>query len=291
MRKSRLTLSLPAIAGLFDSRGPAVYRRSDLLNVLRTNRETWKLPASVGASKFLDFLLENINLTQVTLPSPYAEIVRYVYGEASAFLVALSIDNNAYLSHGTAAHLHGLVSEQGSRIYINKEQSEKPSYPSTLVQESIDLAFARQQRLSQNVFSYRQYGLVVLNGKNTRQLEVRPILGPNGETLRATDLERTLIDLAVRPAYAGGVQQVLYAYKQARPKVSLENLSRILKLLGYRYPYHQTIGFYLARAGFEDSALRSFQNLGTKLNFYLDYGLEDPAFDARWCVYYPKNLM
>lgn len=33
--------------------------------------------------------------------------------------------------------------------------------------------------------------------------------------IRVTDLERTLIDIAVRPAYSGGVFEVLEAFKNA----------------------------------------------------------------------------
>jgi len=65
--------------------------------------------------------------------------------------------------------------------------------------------------------------------------------GPNGEPLDVTDLERTLIDIVVRPAYAGGVHQVLTAFVRSRPKVSLERIAKLLRRLDYIYPYQQAI--------------------------------------------------
>ena len=49
----------------------------------------------------------------------------------------------------------------------------------------------------------------------TNALGVIEIQGSEDETLKVTGIERTLIDIAVRPVYAGGVFEVLKAYKLA----------------------------------------------------------------------------
>ena len=68
---------------------------------------------------------------------------------------------------------------------------------------------------------------------------------PDYGPLRFTNLERTLIDAAVRPVYAGGVFEVRKAYQLAKEKVSVNRLAALLQKLNYIYPYHQAIGFYL----------------------------------------------
>src|SRR5437870_5518218 len=78
-----------------------------------------------------------------------------------------------------------------------------------LTQESIDRAFRNQQRISNLAYTYSDFQIVVIAGKNTGQLEVGQLDGPAGEKLAVTKLERTLIDSTVRPAYAGGVFHVL----------------------------------------------------------------------------------
>lgn len=61
-----------------------------------------------------------------------------------------------------------------------------------------------------------------------------------------TKLERTLIDIAVRPNYAGGVHHVLEAYAAAKSRVSVNVLLATLQKMEYVYPYHQVIGFYIS---------------------------------------------
>jgi len=52
---------------------------------------------------------------------------------------------------------------------------------------------------------------------------------PTGQEVEVTSKERTLIDIAIRPAYSGGVAQILEAYKRARSQASVQ---KMLKLLG-----------------------------------------------------------
>ena len=70
-----------------------------------------------------------------------------------------------------------------------------------------------------------------------------------GGSIPTTNIERTLIDIAVRPVYSGGVFEVLKAYKMAKDKVSINKLAAYLKKIGYVYPYHQVVGFYLEKSG------------------------------------------
>src|SRR5216684_7346263 len=194
------------------------------------------------------------------------------------------------LSHGTAVSLHGLTDQIPKTIYVNQEQSPKPLPSGELTQTSIDRAFSNQQRKSAYVLEYEQWRMVLLSGKNTGNLGVIKLAGPLQEQLDVTNIERTLIDIAVRPVYAGGVFQVLEAYKSARDRVSVNTLIATLKKLNYVYPYHQIIGFYMQRAGYEEKRYGRLKSLGLNFDFYLTYGVKEPEFDRQWRLHYPKGL-
>ncbi len=288
---SRMTIAKPDIFRLFNSSPKRVYTSDDLAAVLSANRRDWRLTQRATVEAFIRFLQEKGQLEIVELKSKnYRSIIRYVWGHASPHEIGLSLKPRAYLSHGTAVFLHGLTEQLPTTIYVNQEQSPKPRPSGSLSQEAIDRAFGHEQRQSSFVFAYKQWRFALISGKDTGRLEVGKLTGPEDESLEVTGIERTLIDIAVRPAYAGGVYQVLEAYKTAKDKLSVNTLIATLKKLNYIYPYHQAIGFYLQRAGYEESRWQRLKSLGLSFDFYLAYGLREKEYDSDWRLFYPKGF-
>lgn len=108
--------------------------------------------------------------------------------------------------------------------------------------------------------------------------------------MRSTSLERTLIDCVVRSQYAGGIQAVAGVLPQAIGSVSAAEIARLLALTKYTYPYHQSLGFLLERAGMPTNELEPLRSTPARFKFYLDYGMKQPAYDAGWKIYYPAGL-
>ena len=205
--------------------------------------------------------------------------------------MALSLKRNSYLTHSTAVFLHGLTEQIPQTIYVNAEQSKKPKPTTPLTQEALDRVFRGRQRASRYVFIHGRHRITILSGKHTGAYGVQTLPLESGDALlRVTNLERTLIDLAVRPTYGGGVHEILTAFRAARARVSVPKLVRTLHALDYVYPYHQALGFYLDRAGAPVERLGQLRKLGLDFDFYLAHGLKNPAFDPSWRVYYPKGL-
>jgi hypothetical protein len=268
-----------------------VFQERQILSFLESSRFDWPLGYSTSCERQIAWLIQNTELRQILIESQQRQTptVRYTWGDSSPFAIALSLARSPYFSHGTAAALQGLVPLSGP-LYVNQEQTPKPTGRGILTQESINRAFRSPQRLSNNRHRWDGGSAVILSGKNTNSLGVGQTDAPGGQRVPTTSIERTLIDLAVRPAYCGGPTVVLDAFKAARGRASSGALMKTLHDLSYVYPYHQVIGFYLERSKYDRDTLEMFKEPGIRLDFYVDYGLVEPSYDQHWRVFYPSSL-
>lgn len=291
-RPTRLTIAKKDIFAGLESTGRKVFSPAQLAGILSENREFWRLSRGTTVAQFIEFLAKQGKLRKSVLKSEAygREIARYSWGEASIYEVAQSLMPKGYLSHGTAVALHGLNDLLPSRVYVNVEQSAKPPPKGGLTQRGIDQAFSRDQRQSNMTYEFEGRSITIINGKHTDSLGVEEILGPSEERLRVTDLERTLVDIAVRPAYAGGLFQVLEAYRTARGRVSTNRLLATLKKLNYVYPYHQSVGFLMERAGYDRKLVELFKQPGLDYDFYMTHGITNPKYSSEWRIYYPEGI-
>ena len=291
MAQTRLSIAKADIVKHFESLPIRVFQRSQIDIILAEERGFWRLSESLTVHKFIEFLIDKTELREVRFEFPSRTIIRYTWGEVPLYEVVLSLKPESYFTHYTAVYLHDLTEQIPKTIYLNFEQVPKRYHDTmTLVQDRIAAVFKRPMRTSHNIAVYKDQRICILNGMYTGQLGVIPFQGPEGENIRVTDLDRTLIDIVVRPGYAGGVFEVLNAYKLAKDKVSINRLAAKLKKLDYIYPYHQAIGFYLERAGYKKSSIELMQKFEIKYDFYLTHQMIDPDYSPKWRLFFPKDL-
>jgi predicted transcriptional regulator of viral defense system len=292
MAKPRLILAKNNILSKFSQASQKIYSPAQLADLFRQHRRGWHLADHTNLRDFISFLIKHGDLRAHKFRSKIygKEITRYSWGTASLLEIATSLKPHAYLSHATAVMLHGLAKPIPKTIYLNVEQSVKPSNRGSLTQDGINRAFSGKQRKSTLIYNCNGVSVIVISGKNTNLLGVEAVSGPASESLQVTNLERTLIDIVVRPAYSGGVSHVRKAYRAAKDRLSVDRLLAILKKLDYVYPYHQPIGFLMHKTGYPEESWAKLRALGLNYDFYLAHGLLRPEYSKDWRLFYPKDF-
>ena len=294
MSPTRIQIARPDIIRYFDERPSKALHQVDIAGILRQQRAFWRLADSTTTTNFIQFLMESGKLSkfEFPFPKPYKRKTVYAWGDVPFHEVVLGISSKCYFSHYSAVKIHGLTEQTPKTHFINEEQRLGSWLAGKLTQASIDAAFRRPVRFTKRIAETENYRVVFLNGKNTAKLGVveESFSGSEGERfgrLRVTNLERTLIDIAVRPAYSGGVSEILKAYASARDRVSVNRMLAMLKKLSFIYPYHQVIGFYLERAGFRSSSLDLVRRIPMEFDFYLEHDLKEKDYVVDWRLFTP----
>lgn len=291
MISPRLEAAEPLIVKYFDSHPATVLKRTDIEKIFKDNFKTWNFAHTITVLSFIRFLKSSGKLLEFTFRFPAQKIVRYAWNESpSLYEIASTFYPDSYFTHYTAMYLNELTEQVPKSIYINFEQPPKSVRNGTLAQDRIDFAFSNKQRVTNNFASYEEFKIYVLNGMRTNRLGVVETTGATGKKISVTSVERTLIDITVRPAYAGGVFEVLNAYKAAREKVSINKLAAMLKQLDYTYPYHQAVGFYLEKAGYREAQISLLKKFTLEYDFYLTHQMKEKLYSKKWRLYYPKGF-
>ncbi len=291
MRESRLNIAKNDIIKLFNNRSQRVFTPNDMDAILAENREFWRLAKRTTTNQFIDYITKSSSLKQIVIPFPYADIERYIWEDASDFEIIQSLKPNSYFSHYTAMFLNKLTVQIPKAVYLNFEQPPKFQRDTQLSQGRIDYAFSKACRVTHNTSNFNGRKIYIINGKNTDKLGVIEFGGDKGEKLKVTSVERTLIDITVRPIYSGGVHQVLEAFRLAAENVSINEIAAFLKSLKFTYPFHQAIGFYLEKAAnYRESQIALMEQFEIKYNFYLTHQMKDTEYSKKWKLFYPKGL-
>ncbi|GGW83869.1 type IV toxin-antitoxin system AbiEi family antitoxin domain-containing protein [Salegentibacter mishustinae] len=293
MRKESFEAAQPSIKEYFSQINEKAFTTHDLSIIFENKRFDWKIAAYRNSKHFIKFLADNNILNSTKLKHQVSGSIKTILSKRNGnfYDIALTIKKDGYLSNYTAMAIHELTLQIPKSIYISFLKSDDRVAQKTigkLSQDSIDKAFSKKQRQTSEIYKSEKENYRIYLIQKNFTLDNVGVITKNG--LRYTDLERTLIDIAIRPAYSGGVFEVLDAFSAAKEKVDLVKLERYLNTLDYTYPYHQLIGFYLNKANYNQEELRIFQNKITNYNFYLTYNISNKEFDQDWKIFYPKGF-
>ena len=292
MRKESFDRASLEIVDFFNASKQQAYTTNDIQKIFESQREQWKIAQYRNYKHFITFLNNNRILILDTQNHEFLNSEKQILRKKSCtpFDVGLTVKKDGYLCNYSAMQVHQLTLQIPKAVYISEDKYE-PYYENSnieLEQESVDKAFAKPQRVSKESYKseYDGFRYVYLQKKhNSINIGITTMNG-----LAVTDLERTLIDIAVRPAYSGGAFQILEAFNKAKGKLNLDKLDSYLQKLNYIYPYHQLLGFYLDLAGFPEEKLKLFLDKKSHINFYQTYNLTNKKLNQKWGIFYPTGL-
>lgn len=296
--RSRLQIAKNDIAASFDERRSHVLKYSEFGAILRQHRGDWRLAVKTSVSDFIEFLLKSSELKRYEFGFPHRPETLYVWKSVPTMEMLLHLKRDSFYSHYTAMRMHGLTEQVPATIYISHERvgydlGDKES-PELIEQSAIDMAFQQPARITKNTAVFGDRRIVLIHGAYTGMagVESAPItFGTDGVAeVRRTDLERTLIEAAAKPWYSGGVAEVAKAFEQAKSRAGVNRLGALLKNLGYAYPYHQAIGYYMERAGYRSTQLDLLRRFPMERDFYLDHQMSNPVYIKDWRLWVPSGF-
>jgi len=245
-------------------------------------------------------MVEKSELRQVSITFPREVVSGFTWGEVPLLETLLGLVKDSYYSHYTAVRIHGLTEQIPKTVYLSREkhrgESSRREVPPLYPQEKVDEAFQRLPRMSSNQVELEEEGIRVMlleaayhEGLGISAGEVN-FGGERPLRLRYTSLERTMIDIVVRPFYAGGVFEVAKAFENAKEQLSVNAMRAMLKQLRLGYPYHQAIGYYLERAGYRASQVELFRREPMERDFYLTHAMGRTTYHSRWRLHVPEGF-
>jgi predicted transcriptional regulator of viral defense system len=292
----RFRVARQAIDAHIDQIGSDIFTRDGIESILGQNRKNWSLPQTATVGEFIDFLVSDSHLTVLPFKFPSLTTNRYVWRKAPILEVIATLRPRSFFCHYTAVKAHGLTMSVPKMIYVNAEQPGRSNAGGRLRQPAVNVAFFRPQRLSKNIATVGDYQVCMLSGQNTNNLgvetfEVPDIYSDDLATVRMTNIERTLIDIAVRSSYSGGVFEVLDAYTEAAPLVSVKRMVDYLNQMRFVYPYHQAIGYLMEKSGaYKSRDIDLLRGFSRSIDFFLTHNIRDGDFIADWRLTVPKGF-
>lgn len=293
--RSRIQIAKPDIVSYFDGHPNSILKLKEIRAILSDQRAFWRLAQNTTAEQFISFLEKHSKLKPFEFSFPQRTEKCYVWGDVPLLTILLALKKNLHFSHYTAMRMQGLTEQSPTSIYITDER--RSSYQrdhEKIGQAEIDQAFKQAPKISHNWVEHAGKKIYLLNGADTEHLGVitERVNDEDGKEVRVriTNLERTLIDITVRPVYAGGIFEVAKAFELAKNVVSINKLVAMLRKLNFTYPYHQAIGYYLERAAYKPSQIDLIRRIPIECDFYLMHEMSETRYASDWRLFVPSGF-
>ena len=213
------------------------------------------------------------------------------------YVIAQAMFPKEYFGNLTSIYYHSLTNQVPKTIYIcyEKKPAEREKV-NTVSSNELRRSFIKPHRHTKHVYTLNDYEIIVVERRARNScsgvVESHPpsTLLPNAS--RVTCIERALIDAVVSPQYNGGIVSVYTYFRNARNLLNMTRLTKIYNQLDFIYPYSQSIGFFLDKAGMPKQASVIYKKFPPEHSFYVDRDAKTSwIYDEKWKLYYPAGLV
>ncbi len=213
------------------------------------------------------------------------------------YVIAQAMFPKEYFCNLTSIYYHSLTNQVPKAIYICYEKKPaKRKRVNTVNNNELRRAFIKPHRHTNHMYTLNDYKVIVverrarISGSGVVESQPPDTLLPN--TSRVTCIERALIDAVVSPQYNGGIVSVYTYFRNARGMLNMARLINIYRQLDFVYPYSQSIGFLLDRAGMSKHASVIYKKFPPEHSFFVDHNAKTSwVYNEKWKLYYPVGLV
>ncbi len=270
----------------FEKSGLRVFTKQEITNILESKSAEWDLPIKYNSKVFRQDLTDFLEFKRLLID----RFEVFSYKKPEYLDIFQKLKRFSFFSHYTALRLHDLTEQTPYHVYVSTARENTKS-AEEISQHEIDAAFSKEKRKASEPISFDKYKIFIRTIVcGNQDVETKQI---NSEEysffINITNLEKTLIDAVIKPEDCGGPAEVLKAFIRSKEKVSVIKIKSIIKRLGYKYPYHQLIGFYMERAEFDEKKIKIIEEIPIHNDFYLIHG-KNEMYSSRWRLHYPNAL-
>jgi predicted transcriptional regulator of viral defense system len=215
------------------------------------------------------------------------------FDKLNPYEIAHALFPQEYFCNLSSIYYHSLTNQVPKAIYICT--SAKRINENTVNDNELRRAFIKPHRHTNHVYTLNDYNVIVverarISGSGVVESHPPSTLLPNKS--RVTCIERALIDAVVSPQYNGGIVSVNTYFRNARDMLDMARLIKIYRRLDFVYPYSQSIGFLLDKAGMSKHASVIYKKFPPDRSFFVDHNAKTSwVYNEKWKLYYPVGLV
>lgn len=260
-----------------------IIKRDDLFKIIEDLKSEKLIPQAMSFNVAYDHFI-NMGLIVHVFRLNNQIIERYsMEANINIHKFAASIKPKSFFSMTTALQLQGYKTLKPNYIFVSSELTPKSTDPAVISQESIDEAYKKPYRMTNNYGEFEGAYIISLSPKNTSRIGV---IEYNGYMV--SSINRAFVEIIVNMQYFQNSLTVIQLFQPIQSQLDLKQIFAIIEKFNFIYPFYQLFGYLLEQVGFSRAELSDFKSKVANFKFYTDKNKQNYLYDDYWQIFYIK---